>query len=81
MLRRFNRFQHIPPSQAALALGIIGLGQAWSLYIPTVGGAIRPYLVVIGALLLIPVLLKYFLNPKIFLTDIRHPLNGSLMAQ
>ncbi|MFA0698442.1 tellurium resistance protein, partial [Vibrio sp. 10N.222.49.C9] len=42
---------HIPPSQAALALGLIGLGQAWALYIPEVGDLMRPYLVAIGALI------------------------------
>ncbi|WP_390623820.1 TDT family transporter [Vibrio gallicus] len=80
MLGRFNRFHHIPPSQAALALGIIGLGQAWALYIPSIGEMIRPGLAIIGTLLLIPVLLKYFLNIRLFMSDIRHPLNGSLMA-
>ncbi|MEZ8967020.1 TDT family transporter [Vibrio breoganii] len=80
MLRRFHRFQHIPPSQAALALGLIGLGQAWALYIPEVGDLMRPYLVAIGALILLPVLLKYALNIKLFISDLKHPLSGSLMA-
>ncbi|GEA52997.1 tellurium resistance protein [Vibrio inusitatus NBRC 102082] len=80
MLRKFHRFHHIPPSQAALALGLIGLGQAWALYIPDVGNVIRPYLALMGTLILIPVLLKYSLNPRLFLADIKHPLSGSLMA-
>ncbi|WP_119008883.1 TDT family transporter [Vibrio superstes] len=80
MLRKFHRFHHIPPSQAALALGLIGLGQAWALYIPDVGNVIRPYLALIGTLILIPVLLKYTLNPRLFIADIKHPLSGSLMA-
>lgn len=80
MLRRFNRFHHIPPSQAALALGLIGLGQAWALYLPDIGNLIRPYLAAAGTLVLIPVLLKYSLNPRLFIADIRHPLSGSLMA-
>lgn len=80
MLRKFHRFHHIPPSQAALALGLIGLGQAWALYIPDVGNVIRPYLALIGTLILIPVLLKYTLNPRLFFADIKHPLSGSLMA-
>ncbi|GEA61603.1 TDT family transporter [Vibrio comitans] len=80
MLRKFHRFHHIPPSQAALALGLIGLGQAWALYIPDIGNVIRPYLALVGTLILIPVLLKYSLNPRLFFADIKHPLSGSLMA-
>ena len=78
--KRFVKFQNVPPSQAALALGMIGLGHAWALYIPQIGILIRPYLAALGALLLAPVLIKYFTNYRFFLTDLRHPLNGSLMA-
>ncbi|GAK82556.1 tellurite resistance protein [Vibrio ponticus] len=78
--RRLTQFQGVPPSQAALALGIIGLGQAWALYVPAVGEAIRPFMAGLGALLLAPVLIKYLSNPKIFVADLRHPLSGSLMA-
>ncbi len=80
LLQRFHRFYHIPPSQASLALGVIGLAQAWALYLPSVGEAIRPLLVVFGTLLLLPVLLKYLLNPTLFISDIQNPLSGSLMA-
>ncbi|HAS63903.1 MAG TPA: tellurium resistance protein [Vibrio sp.] len=79
-LTKLTQFQRVPPSQAALALGIIGLGHAWALYIPEVGELIRPYLAGLGALLLTPVLLKYLLNPHVFVADLRHPLSGSLMA-
>lgn len=78
--RRFTQFQSVPPSQAALALGFIGLGHAWALYIPEVGELIRPYLAGIGAILLFPVLVKYLTNYNTFINDIRHPLSGSLMA-
>ncbi|MCW8335928.1 TDT family transporter [Vibrio paucivorans] len=78
--KRLTKFQNVPPSQAALALGMIGLGHAWALYIPEVGIPIRPYLAAMGALLLLPVLLKYFTSYSTFINDIRHPLSGSLMA-
>ncbi|MCG9749424.1 TDT family transporter [Vibrio brasiliensis] len=78
--RRFTHFQSVPPSQAALALGMIGLGHAWALYIPEVGDLIRPYLAAFGALLLFPVLVKYLTSYSTFMNDIRHPLSGSLMA-
>lgn len=78
--KRFTQFQSVPPSQAALALGVIGLGQAWALYIPEVGEVIRPYLAALGAVLLFPVLVKYLTSYNTFITDIRHPLSGSLMA-
>ena len=78
--RRLTQFQNVPASQAALALGMIGLGHAWSLYVPEVGGIIRPYLAALGALLLAPVLIKYLTNLKVFIADLRHPLRGSLMA-
>lgn len=78
--RRFTQFQSVPPSQAALALGMIGLGHAWALYIPEIGELIRPYLAGFGALLLFPVLVKYLTSYSTFINDIRHPLSGSLMA-
>lgn len=78
--RRLTQFQSVPPSQAALALGMIGLGHAWALYMPEVGIIIRPYLAGLGAILLFPVLVKYFTNFNTFINDIRHPLSGSLMA-
>ena len=78
--RRLTQFQSVPPSQAALALGMIGLGHAWAVYIPEVGIVIRPYLAGLGAILLFPVLVKYFTNFNTFINDIRHPLSGSLMA-
>lgn len=78
--RRLVQFYSVPPSQAALALGIIGLGQAWALYVPAIGEPIRPFLSLLGALLLTPVLLKYATSPRLFMADIRHPLSGSLMA-
>lgn len=78
--KRFTQFSSIPSSQASLALAIIALGQAWSLYIPEIGLVIRPYLAGFGALLLLPVLIKYFSSFQLFITDIKHPLTGSLMA-
>ena len=78
--KRLIQVQSTPPSQAALALGVISLGHAWALYIPSVGLIIRPYLALLGALLLLPVLLKYLTSFKTFMEDIRHPLSGSLMA-
>ncbi len=77
--RRLVNFYAVPPSQAALALGIIGLGQAWALYVPEVGVPARPYLSLLGALLLAPVLIKYATSPGLFMADIRNPLSGSLM--
>ena len=74
------QFYSVPPSQAALALGMIGLGQAWALYLPEIGEPIRAFLAALGALLLTPVLLKYATSPRLFMTDIKHPLSGSLMA-
>ncbi|MDC5706304.1 TDT family transporter [Vibrio europaeus] len=78
--RRFTQFQSVPPSQASLALGVIGLGHAWALYVPEVGEVIRPYLAGLGAILLFPVLVKYLTSYSTFMNDIRHPLSGSLMA-
>lgn len=77
--KRLTQFHNVPPSQSSLALGMIGLGQAWALYMPDVGDILRPYFAFAGALLLTPVLIKYS-NYHTFMNDIRHPLSGSLMA-
>lgn len=78
--KRLAYVQSVPPSQAALALAVIGLGQAWAFYLPSIGLAIRPYMALAGAILLLPVLLKYLTSYSTFMNDIRHPLSGSLMA-
>jgi tellurite resistance protein TehA-like permease len=59
---------------------MIGLGHAWALYIPGIGDFVRPVMATCGAILLLPVLLKYFTSYTTFINDIRHPLSGSLMA-
>jgi len=78
--KRLLQVQSVPPSQAALALGMIGLGHAWFLYFPQIGEVIRPYLAMAGAILLLPVLAKYITSYKTFIADISNPLSGSLMA-
>ncbi len=78
--KRFIHFQHVPTAQASLALGFIGLGQAWALYFPPLADFVRPLCSIIGSILLIPVLLRYICSPRIFINDIKHPLHGSLMA-
>lgn len=78
--KRLTHVKNVPPSQASLALGVIGLGHAWALYVPSIGETIRPYLALLGAVLLLPVLLRYITSFKTFFNDIRHPLSGSLMA-
>lgn len=78
--KRLIQVQNVPPSQAALALGLIGLGQAWALYLPQIGLMLRPYMVVAGAILLLPVLARYLTSYSTFMRDIRDPLSGSLMA-
>lgn len=75
-----KKLLHVPTAQAALALATTGLGLAWSLFLPGNGNIIRSVCAAMGACLLIPVLLKFTLNPRHFLRDLRHPLYGSLMA-
>ncbi|WEM44961.1 TDT family transporter (plasmid) [Photobacterium sp. DA100] len=75
-----NALIHIPTAQAALALASMGTGLAWSLYFPDHANWYRGIGALIGAILLLPVVLKYLLNPKRFIQDLRHPLYGSLMA-
>lgn len=79
-LKRLTQFHNVPTSQASLALGMIGLGHAWALYVPEFGKNVQPILASFGAFLLFPVLIKYLLNRHIFSADIKHPLTGSLMA-
>lgn len=78
--RKKLKIDIVPPSQSSLALGVIGLGYAWVLYFPAIGEEIRPYLSLLGFILVIPVLLKYLTSYDTFITNLKHPLNGSLMA-
>ncbi|MDN3680755.1 TDT family transporter [Vibrio tapetis subsp. quintayensis] len=75
-----NLRRHVPLSLASLALGIIGLGQAWMLYAPSIGVWFRPFCAFLGGSLLIPVIIQYLTSYRRFITEIRNPLNGSLMA-
>ncbi|USD68195.1 TDT family transporter [Vibrio sp. SCSIO 43136] len=74
------RTPQVPLSQSSLALGIIGLGQAWSLYHEGFSTWLRPLCAFIGFCLLLPVILRYFTSYSRFIAEIRHPLSGSLMA-
>jgi tellurite resistance protein TehA-like permease len=78
--RRLTQFQNVPTSQASLALGVIGLGQAWALYVPSIGVDLQPFIAAFGAFLLGPVLIKYVMHRHLYFNDIRHPISGSLMA-
>ena len=75
-----NAFRYVPTAQAALALAFTGIGLAWSLFLPDSANIIRGVCAFIGVCLLIPVILKYVFNPQLFIQDLRHPLDGSLMA-
>ncbi|RXJ72247.1 tellurium resistance protein [Veronia nyctiphanis] len=61
-------------------MAVIGLGIVWSLHLPSFAGQLQLVSTVIGALLVLPVCGKYLLEPNRFLTDIKHPFYGSLMA-
>ncbi|UJF20076.1 TDT family transporter [Vibrio sp. SS-MA-C1-2] len=61
-------------------MGVMGLGLAWSLYFPSTAIVMRPLCAIIAVFLLAPVLGKYLRFPSLFFNDLRHPLNGSLMA-
>ncbi|WP_413112458.1 TDT family transporter [Thaumasiovibrio sp. DFM-14] len=72
--------RRVPTAQAALALGTMGVGLAWSLFLPEYGALLRPLFTSLGACLLAPVLLKYLVMPNQLWRDLKHPLYGSLMA-
>ncbi len=78
--RRLTQVKKCAALSGVFSTGVIGLGQAWALYLPGVGEIIRPYLAAFGALVLLPVLLRYLTSFNTFINDIRHPLSGSLMA-
>ncbi len=76
----FSPFRFVPTAQASLALAVVGLGLAWSLYFPSVGTWLRPLSAIAGTFLVGAVWLKYFFEPKRFITELSDPLYGSLMA-
>nr|WP_192867640.1 TDT family transporter [Thaumasiovibrio occultus] len=71
--------RRVPTAQAGLALGTMGVGLAWAQFWPEQEDVLRPFFTSMGALFLLPVLLKYLLNPSYLLQDLRHPLYGSLL--
>ncbi len=72
--------RRVPTAQAALALGTMGIGLAWSLFVPQYADFLRPFFTTLGACFLCPVLLKYAITPSLLWRDLKHPLYGSLMA-
>ncbi|WP_087019076.1 TDT family transporter [Thaumasiovibrio subtropicus] len=72
--------RRVPTAQAALALGTMGVGLAWSLFVPQYASFLRPFFTTLGACFLFPVLLKYIITPSLIWRDLQHPLYGSLMA-
>ncbi|GAA0827118.1 MULTISPECIES: TDT family transporter [Marinomonas] len=66
----------IPTSMAGLALGIASLGRGWS-YLQ-VGTSVLQYVsAIVASLLLLLVLSKFILQPKLLNQDLRHPILGS----
>ncbi|MFD2178953.1 TDT family transporter [Veronia pacifica] len=73
-------FHAIPTAQASLAMAVVGLGIAWSLHVPDHSSGLRLVTTLCGFVLVLPVCLKYIFDPNRFISDLKHPFYGSLMA-
>ena len=70
-----NNFKNVPTPLGGLALGISSLGLLWQ-FLFQFGQA---FTAIISSCLLVLLFLKYVLNPALIISDLKHPVLGSVL--
>ena len=74
-----NRVSRLPSPMAGLALAIASLGWAWESMSPELAGNAQLAGALIAAVLLAMILVKFVLHPRVLITELSHPVVGSVI--
>ena len=73
------RLARVPTPMGGLALGIASLGAAWAIVLPEQGEGLKLVAATVAALLVIQVVLKFLLHPRLIREDLGYPVISSVM--
>jgi exfoliative toxin A/B len=74
-----QRVSRLPSPMAGLALAIASLGWAWESMLPSLGGNAQLIGAAIAAVLLLMLVAKFTLHPKVLIAELSHPVVGSVV--
>jgi exfoliative toxin A/B len=74
-----HRVSRLPSPMAGLALAIASLGWAWESMSPSIGGNTQIIGALIAAILLLMLVAKFALHPKVLIAELSHPVIGSVI--
>ncbi|MCL1048412.1 TDT family transporter [Shewanella abyssi] len=74
-----HRVSRLPSPMAGLALAIASLGWAWESMSPSIGGIAQLSGASIAAILLLMLVTKFVLHPKVLIAELSHPVIGSVI--
>ncbi|QQX81986.1 TDT family transporter [Shewanella sp. KX20019] len=74
-----HRVSRLPSPMGGLALAIASLGWAWESMSPSIGGSAQLIGAAIASVLLLMLVAKFVLHPKVLITELSHPVIGSVI--
>ncbi|PKG57824.1 C4-dicarboxylate ABC transporter [Shewanella sp. Choline-02u-19] len=74
-----HRVSRLPSPMAGLALAIASLGWAWESMLPSLDGIAQLIGSAIAAVLLLMLVAKFTLHPKVLIAELSHPVIGSVV--
>ncbi|MCL1059865.1 TDT family transporter [Shewanella gelidimarina] len=74
-----QRVARLPSPMAGLALAIASLGWSWESMSPSIGGNAQIIGALIAAILLLMLVAKFALHPKVLIAELSHPVIGSVI--
>lgn len=75
----YKKIANLPSPMAGLALGIASLGWAWENMTPAINGYTQLLGACIASVMLIALLLKFMIHPKVLWSELTHPVIGSVI--
>ncbi|MGS0730467.1 C4-dicarboxylate ABC transporter, partial [Shewanella sp. 0m-11] len=74
-----HRVSRLPSPMAGLALAIGSLGWAWESMMPSFGGQAQLAGASIASVMLLMLVAKFVLHPKVLMQELTHPVVGSVI--
>ncbi|MGS0680877.1 TDT family transporter [Shewanella sp. 125m-7] len=74
-----HRVARLPSPMAGLALAIASLGWAWESMMPSLGGQAQLVGALIASVMLLMLVAKFVLHPKVLIEELTHPVIGSVI--